>query len=99
MWPAWTDLVRNPRNGVNLLPQDPRLRVVLRAANSVIKRNSALVHPYPEIDDKQDYLITTLHAHAAASAPEVAARMTADRRYAELLGTIVSSLCSLFDWY
>ncbi|THH15939.1 hypothetical protein EUX98_g9384 [Antrodiella citrinella] len=95
-WPAWTNLVRNTRNGVNLLPQEPRIRDVLRAANESMYRRCALVHAYPEVDDKLDHILTTVHKHAMSMAPEVGDRMTADRRYGELLATIPANVVSRY---
>ncbi|THH16592.1 hypothetical protein EUX98_g9278 [Antrodiella citrinella] len=95
-WPPWTNLARNSRNGVNLLSQEPQMRAVLRATNASMYRRCGLVHAYPEVDDKLDHILTTLRKHATAMAPEVADRMTADRRYCELLATVPANAVSQY---
>ncbi|THH26509.1 hypothetical protein EUX98_g7676 [Antrodiella citrinella] len=88
-FPDWTELVLNRRNDINLLPQHPRVITVLRAVNYTMNRNCILVHAYPEVNEKYDYIRSSIHTEAEKLDPEISRRMTHDARYAELMVTIV----------
>ncbi|THH14365.1 hypothetical protein EUX98_g9622 [Antrodiella citrinella] len=96
VWPVWTNLVRNSRNGIGILLQDPRIGAVLRAANKTIEHDCVFVHPYPELNDKSDYTCATIRQHAGVLAPDVLLRMDDDHRYGDLLGTVPANTISQY---